>query len=63
LLDMVLAIYDSCLGLLERGVAASAIEECDLGVVLRARETVDPDDGGGVRAIADAALRELEQLQ
>jgi V/A-type H+-transporting ATPase subunit A len=63
LLGMVLDLYDRCLALLDRGVSAAAIEECDLGDVIRARDTVGPDDAAGVRSIAAAAMSDLEALR
>jgi V/A-type H+-transporting ATPase subunit A len=63
LLEMALEVYDGCLGLLDRGVSATAIEEVDLGTVIRARDTVDPGDAEGIGAIAQAAMRQLDELQ
>ena len=63
LLEMALGVYDTCLSLLDRGVTATAIEECDLRAVIRARDTVAPDDVDGIRSIAAKARRVLEGLR
>ncbi|MGA7835020.1 MAG: V-type ATP synthase subunit A [Acidimicrobiales bacterium] len=56
LLDMVLAVYDRCLALLEGGLPASAIEEFDLTAVTRARDETGPDDDAGVNRLRDEVL-------
>jgi len=63
LLEATLDVYDTCLGLLDRGVSAAVIEECDLRALIRARDTVGFDDADAVRTIADAARRDLEDLR
>ena len=63
LLDMVLDVVDACQGLVERGVAATTIEQADLGPVLRAREETGPSDADGVGSRRREALRRLEALQ
>ncbi len=59
LLDMVLAVYDTCRALVERGVSATTIEELDLGAVVRARDTTGPRDAAAVQAIADTARQQI----
>jgi V/A-type H+-transporting ATPase subunit A len=43
-------------------VAATTIEEADLGAVLRAREEVGPSDAAGVTGRRQAVLAMLEAL-
>jgi V/A-type H+-transporting ATPase subunit A len=62
LLDMVLALYDAFLQLLERGVPASRIEEADLGQASRVREETAPDDVPGVEAARARLLATLGSL-
>jgi V/A-type H+-transporting ATPase subunit A len=62
LLDMVLDVVDACQRLVGRGVAATTIEQTDLGLVVRAREETGPTDADGVRSRAAEALRRLEAL-
>jgi V/A-type H+-transporting ATPase subunit A len=54
LLDLVLHVYDRCRELVERGVAASAIEEVDLSPVTRARDATPP---GAVEEVAAVYVR------
>ena len=62
LLDMVLAIYDRCLELVEHGLAASRVEESDLLGVTRVRDEVGPEDADGVEHRRDQTLVMLEEL-
>ena len=62
LADAVLAVHDAALQAVRAGVPASVIEEIDLGPLLRARDTVAPDEGGGVDAIAKQLIDELAEL-
>jgi V/A-type H+-transporting ATPase subunit A len=63
LLDMVLAVRDRCLALVERGVAASAIEAVDLGPAVRARDETAPDGVSAVEETARVLLDALGALQ
>jgi V/A-type H+-transporting ATPase subunit A len=63
LLDLVLDVVDSCQRLVERGVAATTIEQADLGPVLRAREETGPADAAGVASLRSEILQRLEELQ
>ncbi len=56
LLRLVLDVRDCCLGLVARGVPAAKIEQVDLSVAIRARDTTLPDDAAGVEAIGVQAL-------
>jgi V/A-type H+-transporting ATPase subunit A len=62
LLEMVLAVYDRCLELLERGVTVEQIEEADLSAVSRVRDEVKPDDSDGVARRSKEVLAVLEAL-
>ena len=62
LLEMVLDVMDCCQRLVERGVAATTIEQADLGLVVRAREETGPADADGVTARSVEAVRRLEAL-
>jgi V/A-type H+-transporting ATPase subunit A len=62
LLDMVLDVVDACQRLVARGVAATTVEQADLGLVVRVREETGPDDADGVRSRSAEALRRLEAL-
>jgi V/A-type H+-transporting ATPase subunit A len=59
LLDMVLAVHDRCLALVEGGLPASAIEEIDLSAVIRARDETGPDDDASVTRLCDEALARM----
>jgi V/A-type H+-transporting ATPase subunit A len=59
LLDMVLAVHDRCLALVEGGLPASAIEEIDLTAVIRARDEISPDDDAGVTRLRDEVLARM----
>ncbi|MBT1002540.1 V-type ATP synthase subunit A [Paenarthrobacter sp. DKR-5] len=63
LLDLVLDVVDACQALVARGVAATTIEQTDLGPVLRAREDAGPADAAAVRARRDEVLKALEVLR
>jgi V/A-type H+-transporting ATPase subunit A len=63
LLDMVLAVRDRCLALVEHGVAASAIEAVDLGPAVRARDETAPDGVSAVEETARVLLDALGALQ
>ncbi|QCO98246.1 V-type ATP synthase subunit A [Arthrobacter sp. 24S4-2] len=63
LLDLVLDVVAACQRLVERGVAATTIEQTDLGPVLRAREETGPSDAAAVKARSGEVLRALEALQ
>jgi V/A-type H+-transporting ATPase subunit A len=62
LLGLVLDVIDACQRRVEAGVAATTIEEADLGAVLRAREEVGPSDAAGVTGRRQAVLAMLEAL-
>lgn len=62
LLDLVLAVTDTCRSLVDRGVPATAIEQADLGPVVRAREETGPTDEAGVHKRRVDILRALEDL-
>ncbi|WP_029662881.1 V-type ATP synthase subunit A [Cellulomonas sp. KRMCY2] len=62
LLDLVLEVVDACRRLVDRGVAATTIEEMDLTRVVRAREEIGPQDAAGVADRCRSVLRELEEL-
>jgi len=62
LLEMVLAVYDRCLELVEHGVVASRVEESDLSGVTRVRDEVGPEDADGVEDRRDQTLGILERL-
>ena len=59
LLDMVLAVHERCLALVEGGLPASAIEEIDLTAVIRARDETGPDDDAGVTRLRDEVLARM----
>jgi V/A-type H+-transporting ATPase subunit A len=59
LLDMVLAVHDKCLALVEGGLPASAVEEFDLTIVTRARDETGPDDAEGVDRLRDEVLARI----
>jgi len=59
LLDLVLHVYDRCRELVERGVAASVIEEIDLSPVTRARDATPP---GAVEEVAAVFARVAPSL-
>ncbi|MCB5293938.1 V-type ATP synthase alpha chain [Arthrobacter sp. SO3] len=63
LLDLVLDVVDACQKLVERGVAATTVEQADLSPVLRAREETGPSDAAAVKARSGEVLKVLEALQ
>jgi len=63
LLDMVLAVFDRAVELVEQGVAPSAVEDVDFSGVTRVRDEVGPDDGPGVDARRDEVLGVLVGLR
>ncbi|XTR52302.1 V-type ATP synthase subunit A [Pseudarthrobacter sp. So.54] len=63
LLDLVLDVVDACQKLVERGVAATTVEQSDLSPVLRAREETGPSDAAAVKARSSEVLKVLEALQ
>jgi len=62
LLEMVLAVYDRCLSLIDQGVAPSVVEESDLSGVTRVRDEAGPDDVASVEQRRDEVLTALEKL-
>lgn len=62
LTQVMAAIRQACLRLLDRNVPASVLEEFDFSPVLRAREEVGPDDADGVKEAGDRVLKDLEAL-
>jgi V/A-type H+/Na+-transporting ATPase subunit A len=62
LLDMVLAVYDRCVALVDGGLPASVVEELDFSGVTRARDEFGPDDAEAVVARRDELLGVLEHL-
>lgn len=62
LVDMVLAVYDRCVALIDGGLPASVVEELDLSGVTRARDEFGPDDAEAVVARRDELLGVLEHL-
>jgi len=60
LLELVLAVFDRCLDLVDRGTPASVIEQSDLSGVTRVREEVGPQDAAGVAQRRDEVLAVLE---
>jgi len=62
LLEMVLAVYDRCLSLIDQGVAPSVVEESDLSGVTRVRDEAGPDDVASVEQRRDEVLTALERL-
>ena len=62
LLEMVLAVYDRCLSLVEEGIAPSAVEESDFSGLSRVRDEAGPDDVASVERRRGEAFAILEQL-
>ena len=62
LLGLVLDVVDACQRRVEEGLAATTIEEADLGPVVRAREEAGPSDAEAVRDVRRRALAMLEAL-
>jgi V/A-type H+-transporting ATPase subunit A len=63
LLDLVLRVVDRCRTLVDKGVAASAIEAVDFSPVTRARDATAPGDVDGVAAVYDAVAPKLGALE
>ncbi len=59
LLEMVLAVHDRCLALVDGGLPASVVEEFDLTAVTRARDETGPDDAAGVVRLRDEVLARI----
>jgi len=62
LLDMVLAVYDKCVALVDAGLAPGSLEDLDLSALTRARDDFGPDDDEGVTARRDEVLAVLGAL-
>jgi vacuolar-type H+-ATPase catalytic subunit A/Vma1 len=63
LIEMVFDVVSRCDELIEAGIPATAIEQCDFTPVLRAREETDPADAKAVRVCRETMLRALEELR
>jgi V/A-type H+-transporting ATPase subunit A len=63
LLDMVLAVYDRCLDLLDEGVPAAAIEEVDFTGATRVRDEAGTEDAASVVRRRDELLEVLAGLR
>ncbi|HEY8474224.1 MAG TPA: V-type ATP synthase subunit A [Natronosporangium sp.] len=63
LLELVLAVADSCQRLVAAGVDPAAVEQVDFTPAVQAREQTPPDDPAGVRRCRDAVLARLERLR
>ncbi len=59
LLEMVLAVHDRCLALVDGGLPASVVEEFDLTSVTRARDETGPEDADGVVRIREDVLARI----
>jgi V/A-type H+-transporting ATPase subunit A len=62
LLDLVLAVFDRCMALIEDGHPASVVEEFDFSGVIRVSDEVGPSDATGVERRRDEVLSSLESL-
>lgn len=62
LAEAVLQVYDTARELGRAGTPAAVIEAFDLGPLLRAKDTVSPDDGDGVRRIAAELIGSMREL-
>ena len=62
LVDAVLAVLDRCLGLVERGVLASDLEDVDWGPLVRARDETESSDVAGVESRRDRVVAALDRL-
>ncbi len=62
LLTMMLDIYESCQGLVERGVPASLIEEADLSDAIRVREQAGPMETEPIEQVRGRILKKLGEL-
>jgi V/A-type H+-transporting ATPase subunit A len=63
LLRLALDLHDRFVGLLERGVSASAIEAVDLSEAYRIRDQAPPDGAGDVDTVRVALLARLGELE
>ncbi len=63
LADALLALIDSCERLVDRGLPAAAIEECDFAPLLLAREELAADDVDGVAKRLEELQDELTRLE
>jgi V/A-type H+-transporting ATPase subunit A len=61
LLEMVLAVHDRCLALVDGGLPASVVEEFDFTDVTRARDETRPDDADGVIRLRDEVLARIAE--
>jgi V/A-type H+/Na+-transporting ATPase subunit A len=62
LLELVLAVHERMIALLERGVAIAELDEADLSTVMRARYDTPPDAAGEVERIHRELIGTLESL-
>ncbi len=62
LLELVLAVSDRCLALIEEGVPVSIVEEFDFAPVTRARDVTGPDDAQAVLQLRGEMLAGLDGL-
>jgi V/A-type H+/Na+-transporting ATPase subunit A len=62
LLAMALDVFDACDHAVDRGAAATTVEDFDFSAVLRVREDTGPDDVAGVTACRDRTLASLAAL-
>jgi V/A-type H+/Na+-transporting ATPase subunit A len=62
LLELVLAVSDRCLELIEQGLPVSIVEEFDFAPVTRARDVTGPDDGQAVVRLCGEVLAGLDGL-
>jgi V/A-type H+-transporting ATPase subunit A len=62
LVDAVLDVVDTCQRVVDVGVPATAVEEVDFGLLVRARDETGPHDVDGVNARRDGVLACLEGL-
>jgi V/A-type H+-transporting ATPase subunit A len=61
LLEMVLAVHDRCLALVDGGLPAAVVEEFDFTAVTRARDETGPDDADGVIRLRDEVLARIAE--
>jgi V/A-type H+-transporting ATPase subunit A len=62
LLDLVLAVHDRCLRLVDAGVRADRIEQVDFSAVARARDETPADGAAEVESLRGRVLAGLEEL-
>jgi len=62
LLELVLAVNDRCLAVVEAGLPVSVVEEFDFAPVTRARDATGPDDTEAVLRVRDEVLAGLDGL-